>query len=100
MTGHYVGAFFSGLFLVNAVPHYVKGICGDKFPTPFAKPPGEGLSSAPVNVAWALLNMAVGVVLWHVSQPCSSLALTLTFAVAVVGFSMQMGTHFQQKHAA
>ena len=44
-----IAAFFSGLFLANAVPHYVKGVCGDRFPTPFANPPGKGLSSAIVN---------------------------------------------------
>jgi hypothetical protein len=24
----------------RTVPHFVKGVCGDRFPTPFAKPPG------------------------------------------------------------
>ena len=40
----YLAAFFAGVFLANAVPHFVKGICGDKFPTPFAKPPGQGIA--------------------------------------------------------
>ena len=53
---HYVACFFAGIFLANAVPHFVKGICGDRFPTPFAKPPGKGLSSPLVNVLWALVN--------------------------------------------
>ena len=70
--GQSVGAFFAGAFLLNAIPHFVKGVCGDKFPTPFSKPPGKGLSSAPVNVVWGLFNLLVGHVLWHVSQPMSS----------------------------
>ncbi len=37
----YVGCFFAGMFLANAVPHFVHGISGDPFPTPFAKPPGK-----------------------------------------------------------
>jgi hypothetical protein len=97
--GHYVGAFFSGVLLVNAVPHFVKGICGDKFPTPFSKPPGKGLSSAVVNVVWALFNLLVGLVLWHVSKPCNSYGLMSAFVVGVFMISLQLGNHFQHKHA-
>ncbi|MDR3695771.1 hypothetical protein [Mucilaginibacter sp.] len=60
---NYVACFFAGAFLANAVPHYIKGVCGDKFPTPFAKPPGKGLSSPPINVLWGLLNLVIGFVL-------------------------------------
>ena len=95
--GHYVGAFFAGAFLLNAIPHFVKGVCGDKFPTPFSKPPGKGLSSAPVNVVWGLFNLLVGHVLWHVSQPMSSHGLTLAFAVGFAALALQMGVHFQNK---
>ncbi|HEY0245471.1 MAG TPA: hypothetical protein VGC01_07920 [Mucilaginibacter sp.] len=42
----YLAVFFSGAFLANAVPHFIYGIPGDKFPTLFAKPPGQGLSSS------------------------------------------------------
>ncbi len=97
--GHYVGAFFSGVLLVNAVPHFVKGVCGDKFPTPFAKPPGKGLSSAVVNVAWGLFNVLIGLVLWNVSQPMSAYGLTSAFAVGVFMISFQSGNHFQHKDA-
>jgi len=47
---HYLAALLSGMFLANFVPHFVKGVCGDKFPTPFANPRGIGLSSPTVNV--------------------------------------------------
>lgn len=61
---HYVMCFLGGAFLANFVPHFVNGISGLEFPTPFADPPPpEGVSSAPVNVAWALANLAVGYVL-------------------------------------
>ena len=53
----YVACLFAGAFAANVVPHFVYGICGDRFPTPFAKPPGKGLSSPTVNVVWALFNM-------------------------------------------
>ena len=42
--------FVAGLFLANGVPHFVQGISGHSFPTPFASPPGVGESSPIVNV--------------------------------------------------
>lgn len=52
----YLFAFFSGALLLNALPHFLKGITGSHFPTPFAKPPGVGLSSPLLNIVWALMN--------------------------------------------
>jgi hypothetical protein len=54
-----VAYFFGGIFLANAIPHLVSGQLGRPFQTPFAKPPGEGLSSSRVNVLWGSLNLAV-----------------------------------------
>lgn len=59
----FVAYFFGGAFFVNGVPHLVKGVCGERFQSPFAKPPGEGYSSALVNVVWGLVNLAIGYVL-------------------------------------
>jgi hypothetical protein len=53
----YVAYFFGGAFLVNAIPHFVSGVTGHPFQSPFASPPGEGLSSAEVNVLWGALNL-------------------------------------------
>lgn len=52
--------FFGGAFFTNAVPHLVSGLMGRPFPSPFAKPPGRGLSSAIVNVLWGFLNLVFG----------------------------------------
>jgi hypothetical protein len=41
----YFAYFFGGTFLVNAIPHFVNGVSGRSFPTPFALPPGQGRSS-------------------------------------------------------
>jgi hypothetical protein len=60
---HYVAYFFGGAFLANALPHYVSGVTGHPFQSPFASPPGEGLSSSTVNVLWGLFNFVVGYVL-------------------------------------
>ena len=56
---HYVSYFFGGAFLANAAPHFVSGVTGHPFQSPFASPPGEGLSSATVNVLWGSFNFAV-----------------------------------------
>ena len=64
-----VSYFFGGAFLANAVPHFVSGIMGRPFQSPFAKPPGEGLSSSTVNVLWGFLNLVIGYLLvLHVGQ--------------------------------
>ena len=55
----FVAYFFGGAFLANAIPHLVSGMCGRPFQSPFAKPPGEGLSSSTVNVLWGAFNAAV-----------------------------------------
>jgi hypothetical protein len=55
--------FFGGVFLANAIPHVVSGIMGKPFQSPFATPPGEGLSSSTVNVLWGFFNIVVGYVL-------------------------------------
>jgi hypothetical protein len=60
---HYVAYFFGGLFLLNAVPHVVSGTMGRAFQSPFASPPGRGLSSATVNVLWGFFNAVIGYLL-------------------------------------
>ncbi len=65
----YVAYFFAGAFLVNAVPHFVNGVSGRPFPTPFASPPGRGLSSPVVNVLWGTFNAVVAYLLvCHVGE--------------------------------
>jgi hypothetical protein len=55
----FLAYFFSGAFFANFVPHFVSGILGRTFPTPFASPPFRGLSSSRVNVLYGLCNLAV-----------------------------------------
>jgi len=59
----YLAYFFAGVFLVNGVPHFVQGISGKKFPTPFASPPCKGESSPLLNVVWGLVNFLIGYLL-------------------------------------
>jgi len=60
---HYVAYFFGGAFLANTLPHLGAGFSGHAFQSPFASPPGEGLSSSSVNVLWGLLNLAIAYLL-------------------------------------
>ena len=59
----FVSYFFGGAFLVNTIPHFVQGVSGRSFPTPFASPPGKGLSSPTVNVLWGTANAVTGYLL-------------------------------------
>jgi hypothetical protein len=56
---HELAYFGGGVFLTNAIPHFVNGVMGRPFQSPFAKPPGEGLSSSTVNVSWGFANLVV-----------------------------------------
>jgi hypothetical protein len=58
-----IAYFFGGAFLTNAVPHVVSGLRGEPFQSPFAKPPGEGLSTSTVNVVWGFFNLLIGYLL-------------------------------------
>lgn len=54
-----VSYVFGGAFLANAIPHVVSGSRGEPFQTPFAKPPGQGLSTSTVNVLWGFCNLVI-----------------------------------------
>jgi hypothetical protein len=95
-----VACFFSGMFFANVVPHFVHGISGDRFPTPFAHPPGKGLSSPTINVVWALVNLVIGALLFRAGKVSSGgdLALVIFFA-GIAAISILMSVQFQKKQA-
>ena len=96
---HYFSGFLAGVLLANLVPHFVHGVSGNKFPTPFSTPHGRGLSSATVNVLWALFNLVIGYILFRVSKtsPDNPLSLIVFFiGVAVISIYSSIG--FQKKH--
>jgi len=95
----YVGCFFSGAIAANVVPHFVDGISGDKFPTPFAKPPGQGLSSSTVNMVWSLFNMLVAFWLFRsciISVELNVPMLLFFAGIAVSGIGLSI--RFRSKH--
>lgn len=63
MAWQILSYILGGAFLANAIPHFVSGMMGRPFQSPFAKPPGEGLSSSTVNVLWGFCNIVIGYVL-------------------------------------
>src|SRR5271156_5005327 len=95
-----VSYFFGGTFLANAIPHFVSGIMGRPFQSPFAKPPGKGLSSSTVNVLWGFFNAVIGYVLvlrvGHFDLRSTSDVLVL--AVGALLISLLSARHFGQFH--
>ncbi len=92
--------FFGGVFLANAIPHFVAGTMGRPFQSPFAKPPGKGLSSSTVNVAWGFFNAVVGyLLLAHIGafDPRATSHI-LALAVGVLLISLNAAHHFGQFH--
>jgi hypothetical protein len=59
----YMLLFLLGFFAANGVPHFVKGITGEKHMTPFGKP-----SSAQVNVLWGIANFYIAFWMWYWAQ--------------------------------
>jgi hypothetical protein len=97
---HLVSYFFGGAFLANAVPHFASGMMGEPFPSPFAKPPGKGLSSSTVNVLWGFFNAVVGYLLvvrvGNFDLRSTSDVLALGAGALLIGLSM--ARHFGQFH--
>jgi len=95
---HYLAGFFAGAFLTNAIPHLVNGISGNAFPSPFADPPGKGLSSPLTNVLWALFNVLAGYMLFRVSKLNSKRKLgLLLFFVGMILISILSSLTFMDK---
>ena len=65
----YVLEFVSGLLLTNGVPHFVQGVSGHRFQSPFASPPGVGESSPLSNALWGFANLALGFLLLSFFRP-------------------------------
>lgn len=101
MTWHHlVSYFFGGIFLGNAIPHFVCGTMGQPFQSPFAKPPGKGLSSSTVNVLWGFFNAVVAylLVVRVGNFDLRSIGDVLALAIGILLISLQSARHFGQFH--
>lgn len=95
-----ISYFFAGVFLANAIPHFVAGSLGRPFQSPFAKPPGKGLSSSTVNVVWGFFNAVVGYILVaHVGDfDPRSWTHILPLGLGALMISLFAARHFGQFH--
>ena len=95
-----VSYFFGGAFLANAIPHSVSGMTGHPFQSPFAKPPGQGLSSSTVHVLWGFFNAVLAYLLiLRVGDfnPRSTIDI-LVLAAGALAISLFSARHFGQFH--
>jgi hypothetical protein len=95
-----VSYFFAGALAANAVPHFVSGTMGRPFQTPFAQPPGEGLSSSTVNVVWGFFNAVAGYLLVArvgAFDPRAT-AHILAFGLGALPISLFAARHFGRFH--
>lgn len=91
----FIAYFFAGAFAANGVPHFVMGVTGRKFPTPFSVPPGTGESTAMINVLWALANFFIGYLLLQVGDFFVSPVLpVLTLFIGASAMSIGLAKHF------
>lgn len=95
-----VSYFFGGVFVANAVPHFVAGVMGRAFQTPFATPAGKGLSSSTINVLWGFFNALAGYLLVAYIGDFEPRAAThiLTFGLGALLISLFSARHFGQFH--
>lgn len=103
---HLLSYFFGGAVLSNSVPHFASGVMGRPFQTPFAKPPGQGLSSSTVNVLWGFFNLVIAYLLicrvgsFDLRATPHAVALglgvVLTGVVAARGFGRFHGGNFPE----
>jgi uncharacterized PurR-regulated membrane protein YhhQ (DUF165 family) len=97
---HYIAYFSGGGFLANTIPHLVNGMSGSPFQSPFATPPGKGLSSATVNVLWGMFNFVVAYLLlarvgrFELRQTRHAVVL----GIAVLLTALMLARHFGELH--
>lgn len=91
---HYLFAFFAGVFLMNLVPHFINGVTGNYFPTPFANPPGVGLSSPVMNILWATINFVVGFTFLWLAKIKSNKLLWVAIILGNVLMAFYLASYF------
>ncbi len=95
---HVLSCFLAGAFLANTVPHFVHGVSGDPFPSPFANPPGKGLSSPTVNVLWGFGNFVVGYLLLRLGKISHERPWSLfVLFVGVLTMSIMLSVTFAER---
>jgi hypothetical protein len=95
---HYAAIFFGAFLLTNAAPHFLNGASGNPFPSPFADPPGKGLSSPLVNVLWGSFNLLLGYILLRAGKTSTRNKLSmLILFIAIVAAGIMLAISFTDK---
>ena len=87
---------FSAFCFVNGIPHFFQGVCGNRFQSPFASPPGVGESSPLINVLWGAFNFLLGYIVLYIAgffEVGQNIA-TYVFVLAVFASSIILAVVF------
>ena len=98
---YYALEFVAGLFLTNGVPHFVQGVSGNPFPSPFASPPGIGNSPPLVNAMWGFANWVVAFVLLWFFGPAGPGAWVgwILIGIGMLLMALMLSRHFGKTRA-
>jgi hypothetical protein len=93
---YYVFEFVSGLLLTNGIPHFVQGVSGHRFQSPFAFPPGVGESSPLSNALWGFANLAIGLIVLRIFRPQAPEAVVgwILVGAGVLLAAVMLSTYF------
>jgi hypothetical protein len=94
----YLARFGAGVFLANGVPHFVHGISGNKFQSPFASPPAVGESSPVINVIWGMVNFVIGYILLY-GPGAFRVGLNMDMLIVGIGIlfaAVMLSGHFER----
>ncbi len=92
--GTYALLFLAGALLCNCIPHLATGLRGEAFPTPFADPPGKGLSSPLLNFLWGAANLSLGVWLLPMLDRAEPRLGRVALAAGFVAIGCYLARHF------
>ena len=90
----YLVAIPTALLLSNGIPHFVQGMSGNKFPSPFSG--GPGTADEPWrNVLWGASNLVIGgVLLWVIRDGLSDVWLIVELLVLGIAYATILGHAF------
>lgn len=95
-----IALIFSGAFLTNFLPHFLHGISGKTFTTPFAKPRGIGPSSPTLNVVWGLFNLFIGLLLAQLGQlRTGNIILWISFFTGLTLMALFLSKRLAKQHS-
>jgi len=89
----YVYSFIAGVLGANGLPHFIKGITGQKHQTPFGKP-----SSATENVVWGWLNLVVAGAFLYRANIHSHVVIALALLAIAVLVTAILNSNNWAKH--